>query len=158
MAKLTPNIPYDDLGESHQIAEFSAAWVMESSESVSYLALSDFRPERCGSTVVRRASFGDIEALSGELPMLSQRGYRIGCEQGIVVVEAAVIDRRYRWVVALESSIVVGVSELPVVPKRVIDRFGVRGFVEGDRGSEGFEDRSALVEGKSLPRLLLRHQ
>jgi hypothetical protein len=39
MAKLTPNIPYEDLGDSHQLAEFSAALVMESSESVSYLAL-----------------------------------------------------------------------------------------------------------------------
>jgi hypothetical protein len=93
MAKLTPNIPYEDLDDSHQIAEFSAAWVMESSESVSYLALSDFRPERCGSTVVQRASFGDIEALAGGLPMLPQRSYRIGCEQGVVVVEASVIDR-----------------------------------------------------------------
>jgi hypothetical protein len=82
---------------------------MESSESVSYLALSDFRPERCGSTVVRRASFGDIEALAGELPMLSRRSYRIGSDQGIVVLAAAVIDRRYRWVGALEPSIVVGV-------------------------------------------------
>jgi hypothetical protein len=110
MEKLTPNIPYEDLGDSPQLAEFSAAWVMESSESVSYLALSDFRPERCGSTVVRRASFGDIEALAGELPMLPQRSYRIGCEQGIVVMAAAVIDRRYRWVVALEASIAVGVG------------------------------------------------
>jgi hypothetical protein len=96
MAKLTPNIPYDDLGNSPQLAEFSAAWVMKSRESVSYLALSDFRPERCGSTVLRRASFGDIEALAGELPMLSQRSYRVGCDQGIVVMAAAVIDRRYR--------------------------------------------------------------
>jgi hypothetical protein len=109
MAKLTPNIPYEDLSDSQQIAEFSAAWVMESSESVSYLALSDIRPERCGSTVVRRASFGDIEALAGELPMLSRRSYRIGSDQGIVVLAAAVIDRRYRWVGALEPSIVVGV-------------------------------------------------
>jgi hypothetical protein len=45
---------------------------------------------------VRRASFGDIEALAGELPMLPQRSYRIGCDQGIVVLAAAVIDRRYR--------------------------------------------------------------
>jgi hypothetical protein len=110
MAKLTPNIPYEDLGNSHQIAEFSAAWVMESSESVNYLALSDFRPERCGSTVNRRASFGDIEALAGELPMLPLRSYRVGCEQGFVVVEAAVIDRRYRWVLALEPLIVVEID------------------------------------------------
>jgi hypothetical protein len=93
MAKLTPNIPYEDLGNFHQLAEYHAAWVMESSESVSYLALSDFRPVQCGSTVLRRASFGDIEALAGELPMLVQRSYRIGCEQGIVVLAAAVIDR-----------------------------------------------------------------
>jgi hypothetical protein len=158
MAKLTPNIPYDDLGDHHQIAEFSAAWVMESSESVNYLALSDFRTERCGSMVVRRASFGDIEALAGELPMLPQRSYRIGSDQGIVVLAAAVIDRRYRWVVVLEPSIAVEVDELPVVPRRVIDRFGVRGFVEDDRGSEGFRDRSVVVEAESLPRLLLRRQ
>jgi hypothetical protein len=113
MPKLTPNIPYDDLGNSPQIAEFSAAWVMESSKSVSYLALSDFRPERCGSRVVRRASFEDIEALAGELPMLPQRSYRIGSDQGIVVLAAAVIvreasalpNRQYRWVVTLEPLI-----------------------------------------------------
>jgi hypothetical protein len=46
---------------------------------------------------VRQASFGDIEALAGELPMLSQRSYRIGSDQGIVVLAAAVIDRRYQW-------------------------------------------------------------
>jgi hypothetical protein len=142
MAILTPNIPYEDLGDCHQIAEFSAALVMESSESVSYLALSDFRPERCGSTVMRRASFGDIEALAGELPMLPQRSYRIGSDQEIVVLAAAVIDRRYRWVVTLEPSIAVEVDELPVVPRKVVDRFGVRGFGEVDRGSEGFGDRS----------------
>jgi hypothetical protein len=145
MAKLTPNIPYDDLGDSHQIAEFSAAWVMESSESVSYLALSDFRPVQCGSAVVRRASFGDIEALAGELPMLPKRSYRIGSEQGIVVLAAAMIDRRYRWVVALEPLSVVEIDGVLVVPRKVIDRFGVRGFVEGDRGSEGFRDRSVMV-------------
>jgi hypothetical protein len=157
MPKLTPNIPYDDLGDSHQIAEFSAAWVMESSKSVSYLAISDFRPERCGSTVVRRASFGDIEALAGELPMLSQRSYRVGSEQGIVVLAAAVIDRRYRWVVTLESSIAYGASkaiavevdEVPVVPRKV---------VEGNRGSEGVGDRSAVVEGSRSPRLLIRRR
>jgi hypothetical protein len=158
MAKLTPNIPYEDLGDSHQIAEFSAAWVMESSESVSYLALSDFRPERCGSTVVRRASFGDIEALAGELPVLPQRSYRIGSGQGIVVLTAAVIDRRYRWVVALEASIAVGVGGVLLVPRKVGDRFGVRGFVEGDRGSKGFEDRSGVVEGKRSPRLVHHRQ
>jgi hypothetical protein len=132
---------------------------MESSESVSYLALSDFRPERCGSTVMRRASFGDIEVLAGELPMLPQRSYRIGSDQGIVILAAAVIARRYRWVVALEPSLTSGeVDELPVVRRKVVDRSGVRGFVEGDGGSEGFGVRSAMVEAKSLPRLLLRRQ
>jgi hypothetical protein len=149
MAKLTPNIPYEDLGDSHQIAEFSAAWVMESSESASYLALSDFRPEQCGSTVVWRASFGDIEALAGELPMLYQWSYRIGSEQGIVALAAAVIDRRYRWVVTLEVSIVVEVDELPVVPRRVIDRLGIGRVVEGDRDSEGLGVRSVAVGVKS---------
>jgi hypothetical protein len=147
MAKLTSNIPYDDPGDSHQIAGYRAAWVMESSESVSYLALSDFRPERCGSTVVRRASFGDIEALAGELPMLPQRSYQIGCEQGIVVLAAAVIDRQYRWVVTLEALSVIGVDKVPVVPRRVIGRSGVGRVVEGDRGSEGFGDRSARPNG-----------
>jgi hypothetical protein len=155
MPKLTPNIPYDDLGDSHQIAEFNASWVMESSESVSYLALSDIRPERCGSTVVRRASFEDIEALAGEVPMLPQRSYRIGSEQGIVVMAAAVIDRRYRWVVTLEPLSVVEIDELPVVRRRVFDRSGVRGFVESDGDSD---DRSVVVEGKRSPRLLIRRQ
>jgi hypothetical protein len=161
MAKLTPNIPYEDLGDSPQMAEFSAAWVMESSESVSYLALSDFRPERCGSTVIQRASFRDIEALAGELPMLPQRSYRIGSEQGIVVLAATVIDRRYRWVVTLEPSIVVEVDELLVVPRKVVDRFGVMGSVEGDRGSENSEVsgvRSAMVESDRSPRLLIRRR
>jgi hypothetical protein len=158
MPKLTPNIPYDDLGDSHQIAEFSAAWVMESSESVSYLALSDFRPERCGSTIVRRASFGDIEALAGELPMLPQRSYRIGSEQGIVVLAAAVIDRRYRWVVTLEPLVIVEVDEVPVVPRKVVDRSGVRGSVEGDRGSERFGVRSGVVEKDRSPHPLIRRQ
>jgi hypothetical protein len=118
---------------------------MESSESVSYLALSDFRPVQCGSMIVRRASFGEIEALAGELPMLPQRSYRIGSDQGIVVL-----------VVALERSIAVEVDELTVVLGKSVDRFGVRGFIEGDQGSEGFEDRSAVVKGKRLPRLLIR--
>lgn len=127
MAKLIPNIPYDDLGNCHQIAEFSASWVMESSESVSYLALSDFRPERCGSTVMRRASFGDIEALAGDLPILPQRSYRIGSDQGIVVLAAAVIvheasalpNRRHRWVVTLDLGS--DVDRVPVEPKKIID-------------------------------------
>jgi hypothetical protein len=44
---------------------------------------------------------------------------------------AAVIDRRYRWVVTLEPLIVIGVDEL-----LVIDRFGVGGVVEVLRGLE----------------------
>jgi hypothetical protein len=77
--------------------------------------------------------FGDIEALAGELPMLPRRSYRIGSEQGIVVLAAGVIDRRYRWVVALESSIVVEAGGVPVVLRKIVDRSGVRGFVEGDQ-------------------------
>jgi hypothetical protein len=69
-----------------------------------------------------------------------------------------VIDRRYRWVVALELSIAVEVNELPVVPRQVIDRVGIRGFVDGDRGSEGFGDRSVVVQGRRSPRLLIRRQ
>jgi hypothetical protein len=92
---------------------------MESSESVSYLAISDFRPVQCGSKVMRRASFGDIEALTGELPMLSQRSYRIGSEQGIVVLTAAVIDRRYQWVVTLDLGS--DVDRVSVEPKKIID-------------------------------------
>jgi hypothetical protein len=65
-------------------------------------------------------------------------------------------------VVALEASISVEVNELPVVQRRVIDRFGVRGFVDGDsspktlreRGSERLEDRSALVNSSPVVRLL----
>ena len=157
MAKLTPNILYDDLGDSCQVAEYHAAWVMESSELVSYLAISDFRPEQCGSSVLRIPSFEDVEALAGGLPMLSWRSYRIGCEQGIIVVEAAVIDsfactkgdRRYRWVVTLESSIAVGISE---VPRKVVDSFLV-----GDRSAlEQIDDRSPLVQAK--PSLLSRRR
>jgi hypothetical protein len=166
MAKLTPNIPYEDLGGSHQIAEYHAAWVMESSKSVSYLALSDFRPGQCGSRVVRQASFGDIEALASGLPMLSQRSYRIGSEQGIVVLVADVIvreasalpNRRYHWVVTLEPLIAVEIVGVSVVPRKVVDRFGVSGFVEVDRGSERFGDRSAVVETGKVPRLLLHRR
>jgi hypothetical protein len=75
-----------------------------------------------------------------------------------VVLAAAVIDRRYRWVVTLEVSITVEFGKLPVIPRKVGDRFEIRGFVEGDGGSEGFWDRSAVVEAKSLPCLLLRRQ
>jgi hypothetical protein len=64
---------------------------MESGESITYLALSDSRPGPCGSKVARRASFEDIEALAGGLPMLSQRSYRIGSEQGLWLL-GGVID------------------------------------------------------------------
>jgi hypothetical protein len=36
MAKLTPNVPYEDLGDRHQIAEFSAAWVKLISQKRKY--------------------------------------------------------------------------------------------------------------------------
>jgi hypothetical protein len=52
--------------------------------------------------------------------------------------------------------IAVEVNEISVVPRWVIDRFGIRGFVEGDWGSEGFEDRSAVGQGNRSPPLLIR--
>jgi hypothetical protein len=141
MAKLTPNVPYDDLGDCSQLAEYHAAWVMESDKSITYLALSDSRPAHCCSKVARRACFGDIEALAGGLPMLSQRSYRIGSEQGVVVLKAAVIDRRYQWAVTLEPSITVGNDDVPVVPRKVIGTHRLAG------GSVG-----------ESPRLLIRRQ
>jgi hypothetical protein len=91
--------------------------------------------------------------------MLHQRSYRIGSEQGIVVLAAAVIDRRYRWVVTLEPLVIVGVDEVPVVQRKVIDHFGVRGFVEGHQCSEGVGVRSAvIVQGKRSLRLLIHRQ
>jgi hypothetical protein len=103
---------------------------MKSDKSITYLALSDFRPEQCGSKVLERASFGDIEALAGEVPRPSQRSYRIGSEQGIVVLRAAVIvreasalpNRRYQWVVTLEPLIAVEIVGVPGVPRKVVDR------------------------------------
>jgi hypothetical protein len=115
---------------------------------------------------VRRASFGDIEALAGELPMLSQRSYRIGSDQGIVILAAAVIvrkasalpNRRYQWVVTLEPLIAVEIVGVPGVPKKTVDHFGIRGFTESDQGSVGLGDRSSLVEGKRSPRLLIHRR
>jgi hypothetical protein len=149
MVKLTPNVPYDDLGDCSQLAESHAAWVMESDKSITYLGLSDSRPGQCCSKVARRASFEDIEALASGLPMLPQRSYRIGSEQGVVVLKAAVIDRRYRWGVTLEPSIAVGADDLPVVPRKV---------VRTHRPAGGSEERSALEETERSPRLLIRRQ
>jgi hypothetical protein len=157
MAKLTPNVPYDDLGDCSQLAEYHAAWVMESSESVSYLVLSDSRPEHCCSKVVRRASFEDIEALAVGLPMFSQRSYRIGSEQGVVVLKAAVIDRRYQWVVTLEPSIAVGTDDVPVVPRKVVKDHRSTGGSEERYGSTRSAG-SALAETERSPRLLIRRQ
>jgi hypothetical protein len=67
-------------------------------------------------------------------------------------------DRRYQWVVTLEPLGAVGTDDVPVVPRKVVNRFGVRGFVESDRGCKGVEVRSAVVEAKRSPRLLLRRQ
>jgi hypothetical protein len=114
MPKLTPNIPYEDLGNYCQLAEYHAAWVMESIKSGEYLALSDFRPEKCGSTVVRQASYNDIQALANGLPILPQRSYQIGTEQGLVVLKAVMIDRRYHWVVTLEPPVVHKINNPPV--------------------------------------------
>jgi hypothetical protein len=44
------------------------------------------------------------------------------------------------------------------MPRKVVDRSGVRGSGEVDRGSEGVGVRSAVVEATRLPRLLLRRQ
>jgi hypothetical protein len=122
---------------------------MESSESITDLALSDSHPAHCCSKVVRRASFEDIEALAGGLPMLSQRSYRIGSEQGIVVLKAAVIDRRYQWVVTLEPLGAVGADDVPMVPRKVVGTH---------RSAGGSEERSALSETERSPRLLIRRQ
>jgi hypothetical protein len=119
MVKLTPNVPCDDLGDCNQLAEYHAAWVMDSLDSITYLALSDSRPSQCGFKVARRASFEDIEAIAGGLPMLPQRSYRIGSEQGVVVLKAVVIDtgvpvlrdRRYQWVVTLEPLVAFGADD-----------------------------------------------
>jgi hypothetical protein len=50
----------------------------------------------------------------------------------------------------------VEIDGMPVVPRKVIERFGVSDSVEVDRGSEGLGVRSAVVETKSLSCLLLR--
>jgi hypothetical protein len=157
MAKLTPNVPYDDLGDCSQLAEYHAAWVMESGESVSYLVLSDSRPEHCCSKVTRRASFEDIESLAGGLPMLSQRSYRIGSEQGIVVLKAAVIDRRYRWVVTLEPLVAVGTDDVLVVLRKVVRTHRPAGGFEVRYGSTR-PAGSHLAETEKSPRLLIRRQ
>jgi hypothetical protein len=60
-------------------SEYHAAWVMESSDSVSCLALLDFRPEHCSSRVVRRASFGDIEALATQFIGDLQQNFKENC-------------------------------------------------------------------------------
>jgi hypothetical protein len=52
--------------------------------------------------------------------MLFQRSYRIGSEQGIVVLKAVVSDRRYQWVVTLEALTTVGTDDVAVVPRKVV--------------------------------------
>jgi hypothetical protein len=81
--------------------------------------------------------------------MLSQRSYRIGSEQGIVVLKAVVIDRRYQWVVTLELSIAVGADDVPVVPRKVVGTH---------RPAGGSEVRSILAATEKSPRLLIRGQ
>jgi hypothetical protein len=156
MPKLTPNIPYEDLGDCCQLAEYHAAWVMESIKSGEYLALSDFRPEKCGSTVVRQASYNDIQALANGLPILPQRSYQIGSEQGIVVVKAVMIDRRYHWVVTLEPPITHKINNPPVVSERTTKRF--TDYDDIDRPAEWFEVRSTLVQAKPSPRPIIRRR
>jgi hypothetical protein len=68
-----------------------------------------------------------------------------------VVLAAAMIAQRYRWVVTLEPSATYGASEVITVrtddvllsPRKVVDCFG---------------DRSNLVQSKRSLRLLLRRQ
>jgi hypothetical protein len=156
MPKLTPNIPYEDLGDCCQLEEYHAAWVMESIKSGEYLALSDFRPEKCGSTVVRQASYNDIQALANGLPILCQRSYRIGTEQGIVILKAVMIDRKYHWVATLEPPIAHKINNPPVVPERTTQRFTDYGDI--DRPAERFEVRSTLVRAKPSPRPIIRRQ
>ena len=152
MPKLTPNIPYDDLGDTYQLAEYLGAWVMESSKSGDYLALSDFRPETCSCTVVRQASFNDIQSLVNRLPILSQRSYRIGTEHGIVFVKAVLIDRKYHWVVNLEPPITHKINNPPVVPERTNQH-----FTRSAQPAERFEVRSTLVRAKSFSSPIRRH-
>lgn len=156
MPKLTPNIPYEDLGDFCQLAEYHAAWVMESSKSVKYLALSDFRPEKCGSRVARQASFDDIQSLASGLPVLPKRSYRIGTEQGFVVLAAVLIDHRYHWTATLEPPIAYKINNPPVVPERTTKHF--TDYDDTDRPAERLEVRSTLVQAKPSPRPIIRRQ
>jgi hypothetical protein len=164
MPKLTPNIPYEDLGDYCQLAEYHAAWVLNSSKSGEYLALSDFRPETCSSTVIRRASFADVQALAIELPILPQRTYRIGTEQGIVVLHAVMIDLKYLWVVTLEPPIAHKINNPPAVPERTTKRF--TNYDDTDRPAEKSGVRSplaqaelsTLAQAKPSPRPIIRRQ
>jgi hypothetical protein len=79
--------------------------------------------------------------------MLPQRSYRIGSEQGIVVLTAAVIDRRYQWVVTLEPLVAVGSDDVPVVPRKV---------VRTHRPAGGFEERYGSTRPAGSPGLLIR--
>jgi hypothetical protein len=164
MPKLTPNIPYEDLGNCCQLAEYRAAWVMESIKSGKYLALSDFRPEKCGSTIVRQASYNDIQALANGLPILPQRSYQIGTEQGIVVLKAVMIDLKYLWVVTLEPPIDHKINNPPAVPERTTKRF--TDYDNTDRPAEKSGVRSplaqaelsTLAQAKPSPRPIIRRQ
>jgi hypothetical protein len=54
-----------------------------------------------------------------------------------VVLKAAVIDRRYQWVVTLEASIVVGTDDVPVVPRKVVRLIDLLGVLKSDYLSFG---------------------
>jgi hypothetical protein len=120
---LIPNIPYEDLGDCLQIAIYHAAWVMRSSQkSIHYLALANIRPQHC-CELVRQADYRDIQALASGLPMLPQRRYQIGTEQGFVSLDAVLIDReasalpnrQYQWVATLEPPIAHKINNPPAV-------------------------------------------
>jgi hypothetical protein len=73
--------------------------------------------------------------------MLSQRSYQIGSEQGILVLKAVVIDRRYQWVVTLEPLVAVGADDVPVVPRKVVRTHRPAGGSEERYGVPVLRDR-----------------
>jgi hypothetical protein len=77
--------------------------------------------------------------------MLPQRSYRIGSEQGIVVLAAAVIDRRYQWVVTLEPLVAVGADDVFAVPRKVVGTHRSAGGSEEQYGSTYPADRLSFL-------------
>jgi hypothetical protein len=63
--------------------------------------------------------------------------------ESLVITDFTALQRS-QWIVS-EPLIVSGVDELPVVPRKVVDRFRIRGFVEGDRGLIGCGGRESIT-------------